>query len=108
VDSGPKKNQPSKPVPTAPKDPPFDLAAASAAVNQAVSTAKFFCKNSDGPLAFSGNAHFSNAGNVQRSDFNDIQGSSTARGLCVRMRVGSARIKAFSGAAKPVPFAVSF
>lgn len=104
--SVPRKQAPA--VPAKPVDPPFDLGAAINAVNQKGGLAKFHCKTMDGPPTFSGMAHFGNAGIVQRSDFNDIAGSASTRGGCVRGMIGSARVKAFSGPAKPVPFAVAF
>lgn len=104
--SVPKKQAPA--VPAKPADPPFDLGAAINSVNAQGNLAKFHCKTMDGPATFSGMAHFNNPGNVQRTDFNDIAGSATTRGGCVRGMIGGARVKAFSGAAKPVPFAVAF
>lgn len=106
VTSAPKKQPPA--VPVKPADPPFDMGAAITAVNGKVNVAKFHCKTQEGPLAFSGMAHFSNKGFITRSDFNDIAGSATSRGGCVRGMVNSAHVKPFSGEAKPVPFAVSF
>jgi hypothetical protein len=52
--------------------------------------------------------HFASSGSVTRTDFSDIPASATSRGGCVRGLVSGARVKAFSGAAKPVPFALSF
>jgi hypothetical protein len=105
--SAPKK-APVVVKPAAPADPPFDLGAAATSVNAQANLSKFHCKTMQGPLAFSGVVHFKNPGGVSRSDFSDIQASSTQRGLCVRSMLNGARVKTFSGAAKPVPFAVGF
>ncbi len=95
------------PVPAKPKDPPFDMGAASVAANKAASSAQFMCKNREGPTGFAAKLNFNNSGTVQRVDMSDIQASGTSRGVCVRMALNMARIKAFSGPSQPVPVSVA-